>query len=256
LVSYHALASLLGEDQRFYGLQPHGLDGNQQPQNRIPEMAATYIKEIQQIQPQGPYYLGGICLGGVIAYEMAQQLIAQGQEVGLLVLIDSTFPRKSEYLRLRPNTIMLMDWHLGELLRMSSSEKIKYISQKTVTLFSRIRKTLLKSVGKRGENSVVTQNIRRVMDANLEALANYSPSPYPGKVTLFWCAETPLRAYEDHRTAWSTVAEEGLEVHLIPGDHMSMVEPPHVAVMAKTLQRCLARATAIKHTPKYAEETV
>src|SRR6185503_2382423 len=72
-----------------YGLQARGLDENQVPHTRIEEMAAHYLEAIRSVQPDGPYLLGGWSMGGVVAYEMAQQLAAQGQQVSLLALLDA-----------------------------------------------------------------------------------------------------------------------------------------------------------------------
>src|SRR4029077_10415022 len=90
-VIYGPLENGVGEDQPFYGLQPQGLDG-EQPHTRIEEMASCYVDAIRTVQPQGPYYLGGVCLGGVIAFEMAQQLLAAGERVASLLLMDSYCP--------------------------------------------------------------------------------------------------------------------------------------------------------------------
>ena len=89
------LARHLGSDQPFYALQAQGLDGRQPPHDRIDEMAAHYIKEIRALQPEGPYFIGGHCIGGLIAFEMAQQLHAQGERMGLLALFDSYAPRRT-----------------------------------------------------------------------------------------------------------------------------------------------------------------
>ena len=71
LLSYQQLVRLSRPEQQFYGLQPHGLDGKREPQTSIQDIAATYVREIRRIQPKGPYQIGGVCLGGVIAFEMA-----------------------------------------------------------------------------------------------------------------------------------------------------------------------------------------
>src|SRR5205807_4621015 len=81
VLEYYDLARHLGSDQPFYGLQSQGLDGKQAPLTRIEEMAAYYIKEIRKVQPEGPYAVGGRSFGGIVAFEMACQLHAQGQEV-------------------------------------------------------------------------------------------------------------------------------------------------------------------------------
>src|SRR5271157_4658430 len=81
---YRELSEHLGQDQPFYGLQSLGLDGSSEPQSRIEDMAASYVQEIRRTQAKGPYYLGGYCLGGTIAYEVAQQLRAQGAAADFL----------------------------------------------------------------------------------------------------------------------------------------------------------------------------
>src|SRR5207245_6313728 len=89
LLMYRSLARCFGPDQPVYGLKPQGLDGKHAPLTTIEDMAARYIKEIQVIQPAGPYFLAGYCMGGTIAFEMAQQLRWQGQRVDLLALLDT-----------------------------------------------------------------------------------------------------------------------------------------------------------------------
>ncbi|NEO64566.1 MAG: hypothetical protein F6J98_30815 [Moorea sp. SIO4G2] len=92
VVYYSYLARHLSSDQPFYGLQAVGLDGETEPYTRVEDIAAHNIQEIQSIQPQGPYLLGGHSFAGKVAFEMAQQLQKQGQEVGLLAILDTTAP--------------------------------------------------------------------------------------------------------------------------------------------------------------------
>ena len=88
MLEYYRLAQHLGPDQPFYALQSRGLNG-EAPHKTIEEMATHYLKEIRQLQPEGPYLIGGRSLGGMIAYEMACQLRADGEEVALVALLDS-----------------------------------------------------------------------------------------------------------------------------------------------------------------------
>ena len=103
VICYAELARLLPPEQPFYGLQSRGLDGLERPLSRIEEIAASFLKEIREVQPVGPYYLMGTCIGGVVAYEMAQQLRAAGQEVRLLVLQETWMPRTTAKRWRRPN---------------------------------------------------------------------------------------------------------------------------------------------------------
>ena len=90
VMAYHRLAQLLGTDRPFYGLQAIGIDGQAEPLADFELMAARYIAELRQVQPVGPYLLGGWCTGGRIAHEMACRLEAQGERVALLVFFDAT----------------------------------------------------------------------------------------------------------------------------------------------------------------------
>ncbi len=237
LVSYKKLAMLLDSTQQFYGLQPRGLSGEEEPHSSIPEMAEAYLAEIRRIQPAGPYFLGGVCLGGVVAYEMAQQVRAAGEEIGLLLLIDSEYPGDPPFQRVRDYGVFLADWHAGELMRLQPPQRWPYIREKAGKGFRRL------SSRAPAEDSL-SRAVEKIRAANLRALLAYRAQPYDGKVTLFWSSEAAARCYEDLRLAWSAVAEGGLEVHVIPGNHLTMVEPPHLALLASELNSQLAKARA------------
>ena len=108
---YRELAQRLGPDQPFYGLQAVGLDASCPPLTSIEEMAAAYAKEIRKKQPRGPYFLGGYCMGGTVAYEIAQQLHAQGERVALLALFDTM-----EWSKIPPPSIWDKGYHGAERL--------------------------------------------------------------------------------------------------------------------------------------------
>ncbi len=95
VLPYYELAHHLGKNQPFYGLQPLGIDGKNAPLTTIEDMAAYYIKALQSVQPQSPYFIGGWSFGGLVAYEMAQQLQAAGHEVALVAILDTQAPVSS-----------------------------------------------------------------------------------------------------------------------------------------------------------------
>jgi aspartate racemase len=239
LVSYQSLASRMDKDQPFFGLQPAGLDGKEESHTRIEEMAAHYLKEIRGLQPEGPYFLGGVCLGGTIAFEMAQQLKQAGEEVGLLALIDSYRPGPIDYMPrvYWQGLALLTDYHLGNMLMRDPGQQLRYLRERMRNLYFRVRRALQHGRAKTsaGQGSF-EQNLRRVFEANSEAERHYKPEVYPGKITLFWSSETTTRSYLDRRLHWSELAANGFEVHAIPGDHMSMIEEPYVQVLATKLQ--------------------
>jgi amino acid adenylation domain-containing protein len=237
LTSQHKIASLLESDRAVYGLQPHGLDGKQLPLQSIEAMADAYLQEIRKKQPAGPYFLGGVCLGGVIAYEMAQQLTAAGEHVALVALIDSFMPGDLTYLHQRPELMQYLDWHFGEMLLLPGLQGIKYVLRWMANGGVRLRN----AVGF-GNQSSLTRATRRVAEAHLKAIRNYCPQPYDGKVVQLMCSDGSFRSYEDRRLAWSSLLSAGFEVQIIPGNHLSMVEEPHVRVLAEELEVRLQRA--------------
>jgi thioesterase domain-containing protein len=242
------LARHLGPDQPFYAVQPQGLDGKRPLHSRIEDMAAHYINEIRQLQPEGPYFIGGHCLGGVIAFEMAQQLYLQGEKVGLLALFDSYAPRtgksarRSFLRRVCGKFIRLFETvhlHLGNLLVLESGERLPYVRGK-------FNKALYKTYMAVGSRWIpAARNRRMVMACASHAARNYVSQIYPGKVTLFR-AETLRRGLDrDAQMGWGRLAGGGLDVHLIPGYHAHIVLEPRVRLLAQQLTASLRHAQEI-----------
>lgn len=240
LVSFHQLASLPRRDRAVYGLQPQGLDGKQPPLDNVDAIASAYLQEIRKKQAHGPYYLGGICIGGVLAYEIARRLQAEGEEVRLLALVDSFLPGDLKYLHVRSELQEYLDCHLGEMLLLSHTGRLKYLAHWSANGFVRLGWAL----GLR-PNAFVARVTRQVAEANIRAVLNYSPQPFAGKVTQFMCSDGPHRSYEDRRLAWSSVAAGGLEIHIVPGNHLTMMDEPYVRILAYELQTCLDRADGV-----------
>jgi aspartate racemase len=196
-------------------------------------MATAYIAEMRNARPKGPYNLAGACLGGVVALEMAQQLRAQGEQVGLLVLIDSFFPSKPKAFRddsIRPKLMWGLDHKIGEILLEARRGPLGY-----VTAF---RNAFQRTFSERAR----ARALAKVDQANAQAMATYVPKPYPGRLVLFWATDAVFRAYQDRRLAWADIAEQGLEVHVVPGNHLSIMEPPQLDVFADTLKKCLQKS--------------
>jgi amino acid adenylation domain-containing protein len=240
LVSFRNVAALMRGDRPIYGLQPHGLDGLQKPLDSIHSMASAYLDEIRKKQPRGPYFLGGICLGGVVAYEMAQQLEERGETVALTILIDSYVPGRARYLHARPEWMEYLDRHLGEMLLLPPFGRLTYLARwmkHGVIRFGR-------SIGFR-EKSSLAEATRILAEAHRRAVFSYDAKPYAGKVVQLMAGSAAHRSYEDRRLAWSSLAQGGMEVRVVPGDHHTMVEAPHSTVLAQEIQRSLDQASTI-----------
>ncbi|MEL6259637.1 MAG: amino acid adenylation domain-containing protein [Cyanobacteria bacterium J06626_6] len=117
LLVYRELAFSLGEEQPVYGLQPRGLDGTLIPSTDIQEMATFYISQIKTLQPQGPYYLAGLSTGGLIAWEMAQQLSKEGESVALLALFDTGGPDFPRILPIVPRVFSVLSWFASDAVQ-------------------------------------------------------------------------------------------------------------------------------------------
>jgi aspartate racemase len=246
-LGYHDLARGMGPDQPFYALESRGLDGSAEPLTRIEDIAREFLREIRGVQPAGPYHLVGACMGGVVAYEMAQQLRAAGEEVGLLALLETWPPvpavRWWDALGARTRALLLL---IRDRLRLYR-ETLGRLRGRSQLRFLRDRLAMLgQIVGQRdlfrGDPSEF--HLRVVTQANLLAFGRYVPRVYPGRVVLFRAGGRKVDPADDPRLAWERLAAAGLELHTVPGDDSGlMLSEPHVRVVAERLRACIARAT-------------
>ncbi len=184
----------LASDRPFYAFQ----DGADVP-TKIEDIAHYYVNQLREVQPEGPYYIAGICSGGVIAYEIAQQLQAQNQTVELLALIEPSSPSKGtvkSYLQLAgsllPRAMRRFTHHSDNLQDLSADEQKDYLRLKM---------------------KVVT---------NTWAVKRYVPESYSGKVDLF-LTRSSLSSPTKDQLRWGDFATEGAEIHQISGTHDSIV---------------------------------
>ncbi|HEY9771464.1 MAG TPA: condensation domain-containing protein [Coleofasciculaceae cyanobacterium] len=237
LLGFANLVHHLGADQPFYVPQPLGLEAETTPHERVEDMAAHYIQEIQTIQPVGPYYLGGRCFGGIVAFEMARQLVEQRQKVALLALIDGGLP-PNIYSKLRNADGSKKEKSLAEYWQ--SFAYFCRNGQLLTILQYRYRQQLRKLKARFFPDNTspdpLMANVRRVFRSHLKARANYMPSSsYPGKITIF--ASGTLRL--DQQDSWNKLATEGIECHFVGGSHGTIDQEPYVGILAAKLRDCL-----------------
>jgi amino acid adenylation domain-containing protein len=237
---YIHLAQLLGPDQPCYGLQARGVDDGQDPYTRIEDMATCYIQAMQTVQPTGPYLLGGWSMGGVVAFEMAQQLHAQGQPVALLAMLDGRIPTPDDtFPEQDAEAISLVERYFGiSFGPMESLTELPEDEQLAVLLEE------AKSAGLVPAELDVSQARRFVLllRNDLRATQTYGLHRYPGRITFFKASETLEGTSADPTMGWSEWASGGVEVHLVPGNHANMMYAPHVEVLAQKLTACLNQA--------------
>jgi thioesterase domain-containing protein len=220
---YRSLARHLGPDQPIYGLQPQGLDGKQAPLTRIEDMAARYIKEIQVIQPDGPYFLAGYCMGGTIALEMAQQLSGQGQRVDLLALLDTYNWRMMKRTFLHDLCFNIQKWWFSCQHFFSTSSRKKLSSLQT--RFHEL------------------SNQSGLSECNRRAACAYVPKVYSGRMLH----ARPTRQYARYNRpemAWDELVAGGLDVFCVPSYPAQLVEEPFVRDLAIKLRSCISESTA------------
>ncbi len=244
-------------DQPLYGLQPRGLDGKQAPSTQVEEMATHYIQEMKTIQPNGPYYLGGYSFGGYVAYEMAQQLQAQGEKVALLALFDTpgqgylkrvfwrwVWYQVKNVLEQGPNYVL--DRVKAKLESKQIQEQLKKVKpQDSQEQLEAELSDLTQSLHLDSNNSI-DHNIELVTEANFQAMDDYVLQVYQGPVTLFRASlERTTEGWElDPQMGWSNLAVNGLEIHDIPTDHIKMFNEPDIKMLAEKLKVCLDQVQA------------
>jgi len=241
------LAAHLGADQPVYAIQARGLIGDEEPHRRFEEMASDYLCEIRALQPEGPYLLAGFSGGGITAYEMAHQLVAQGEEIGLLVVLDSLPGRP-----LLPTRFERLAIQLQRLARQGPAYLARWAR-------NRLRWELEKR-NRPAARELTPAEFRseQIEAAFREALQHYRTPSYAGKLVLFrpqLDAAHPLptgrvansqREIIDAHNHWRPFVSGGVDVHVVPGDHDSMVLEPNVRVMAQKLRLCLEDAQRAK----------
>ncbi|MEB3342384.1 MAG: alpha/beta fold hydrolase [Okeania sp.] len=237
VLCYTKLADSLVNTRPVYGLQSPGLYGNSQPLTRIEDMAACYIEALQTVQPKGPYYLVGWSLGGVVAWEMAQQLQDLGAEVSLLALIDSYAPtvlqKEIDDTFLTNALVTDLGAMFGKELSISANELQQLLPEEQLNSILPEAKRL--NILPPEISIEQMERLFEVFKANLKAMYNYVPSPYAGKTVLF-CASDQVS-----QRGWSSLGTEAMETYIIPGDHYGMLREPNVGVLAKQLEICLQR---------------
>ncbi|MBD2112495.1 MULTISPECIES: non-ribosomal peptide synthetase [Cyanophyceae] len=240
---YMELAHHLQSDRSFYGLQPLGLDGKSQPLNRMEAIAAYYIQAIQTLQPHGPYYLGGWSFGGLVAYEMAQQLTQAGETVELLAILDTTAPcTKPSLCQSFKFLVKTALWSTLPFLLDFSALATHRLQGKpwfSRWQWSAITRLIPEESRLRLLNESAINAMLPIVYANSQATNDYVPQPYSHAIALFRAAEQSDASQPDETLGWSELVKD-IQLHEVPGNHLSLLKQPHVQVLAEQLRRYLA----------------
>jgi amino acid adenylation domain-containing protein len=258
LWGYTNLSRHLGPEQPIFAFNSRGLNG-QTEFTSLQEMAAKYVADLIAFQPHGPYYLGGYCFGGDVAYEMARQLEAKGEKVALLALMNCA-PPNSSFAQVRWTPLFLLKFArnlcvvaaagfqgTAEQRRVFLRWAGENLKRTMIRLFNgrfgRGRDPDAEKLVEEVEASLdLPPNVRGLWRIHLRALIDYHPQPYAGRVTLFRSRGHPLLCSFDPQYGWGDLAAGGAVVKIVPGAHESILEEPHVRVVAEELNRSLREA--------------
>ncbi|MCW6050713.1 amino acid adenylation domain-containing protein [Lyngbya sp. CCAP 1446/10] len=238
---YRPLLNHLDRSQAVLGLSTQIMDEKLAPPNRVEELAAYYIKEMQVFQPYGPYFLLGVSFGGTVAFEMARQLNAKGEKVALLGFLDTYGPdafkhlpeiksgqRVMKMLRLKPGVFL----NKAKSNLMGKIEMLTFIQYRILCKFYRL-------IGR--PLPIYLENFTHE-ELNNEALRHYVAGVYSGRATIFKAVESASVFGADRELGWGEVVAGGIEINEIPSDHLGMLQEPHVRILGEKLQAAVDRA--------------
>jgi amino acid adenylation domain-containing protein len=236
------LANNLDEDQPLFSLQPLGLDGKDEPFDRLEDIAAHYVSEILHHNPLGPYAIVGYSFGGYVAIEMKRQLESMGKEIKTLGVFDTDagvlqykrgglnkLPKK--LLRQFPKALFVIKSLLN-----TPREAINYQSELAIKKWKKLRSKFRKQEEKL---TGIGLNLCKINSSHLVALKNYDLKPFQGKLHLFKAKNRMYFVDDLAFLGWKKFANEGITVYDIPGDHQTMFCTPHVKELATMLQSIL-----------------
>ncbi len=254
VLEYHLLARYLPKDQPVYALQSRGLDGKVDLDPDMREMAATYITEIKALQPEGPYYLAGFCFGGTLAYETAQQLRAQGDEVALLLMIQAVraqAARKdaviglSKMLWYRIAYRLNLEWN--NIAALAGGTRVRYIIDRAVRMNDLFElwyrsDSRLEELADRNGHRTTVYTLELLRRAHSRAFVKYRPKPYDGSVVLFPAEKQPRWRPRKPNLGWGDLVRGKLTTDVLRGYQQNLLLEPNVRFAAEKLTAHLEEA--------------
>jgi non-ribosomal peptide synthase protein (TIGR01720 family) len=255
------LARQFSPDQPFYGLQAVGLYEEREPYTTIEEMAARFVDEIRSVQQEGPYVIGGLSFGGVVAFEMAQQLYNQNQAVSLLAILDTvapSFDREQNERTHDPDAVLFsFARHAAEASGKKLSLTLEEFRQLNLEAQQEFVLDHLRATQYFAGDTRLRQARRklRIYQSHGWAIRNYLPRVYPDRITLLRSSgqveseyfklmyEHP--SYADPAMGWGALSPEPIEIYRVPGHHGQITVEPYVQIMAQHLRACLEKSKEV-----------
>ncbi|HTG72801.1 MAG TPA: thioesterase domain-containing protein, partial [Terriglobia bacterium] len=259
-----SLPDYLDPEQPVYGLEHQSQDGQPAKYLSVEGIGEYYLRQIREIQPQGPYLLGGYSFGGTIAFEVAQNLTKQGERIFLLAILDSAYPSPAPQAsadrdenREAPESEPSVDikTHLQRLATLGSLERVRYVRVRLNNRFNTWIGNRLRSNFKWLQCKVsltagwkLPASVRSyyILEVYKRARKSYSPHVFPGRAIYFKSKKQSTY----HRDSWQSLMRDGLEVYEVPGDHMDLIKRENVPHWASTLGSCISKAQTLNTSPR------
>ena len=243
ILSFKTLKDHMNPDQPIYGFQAKGLDGKEPLLTSVEEIASHYNEALLATQPKGPYMLAGYSSGGIIAYEMAKQLMDKGEKISSLVLLDTY-----AYAHYGRTTYIGKKLAFGNYIANKAVHVLKQLllSREGFNYRVGVTKANLKKLYlrlKKDKNTLAKMDYdweyeNRIIEHN-KVIDRYHLQSLPIKADLFRIQDVIDYTHDPKTLGWKSYAKNGIEVHYVPGEHLTMFSPPNDIVLSKTLQQVL-----------------
>jgi amino acid adenylation domain-containing protein len=245
---YNAMLEIVENERPVYGVREMG---DEREPLSVENRARKFADEILAVSPKGPLYLAGWCAAGTLTVEIARLLREEGHEVGLVALFDAEHPGftlPGGMHRWASRVGKKVVFHMGRLRRIPWGQKVTYVLEAmernwdwaVESYYANHHRTMLWLHERFG--LALSEAAFNNVYASLSALKDFSVRPYPGKLNLFRASDVPDLSEVDTTLGWSTIAQGGVQVNFVPGDHVSMFKKPHVESLARRLQQEIAKA--------------
>jgi thioesterase domain-containing protein len=247
------LSNLIKEDRPVYAIQCRGVDGSPVQDMDIEEMAVTYLEEIRNIQPKGPYYIGGYCFGGYLSLEIAHLLNSENEEVKLLVMINSATYQYGNY-KSGMTKLHRIFCKLGDRIALEwdelTGQPIRKKIQRIMMRVDRMNDLILNKVEilldklpewfpLRMHKHSLVYYLEQVADANDRAWERYRPKSYNGKILFFRARRQPLGIIPDPMLGWKDLLTGEVHFHEVPGFRQTMLDETYVSEIAEIILKHL-----------------
>jgi phthiocerol/phenolphthiocerol synthesis type-I polyketide synthase E len=259
VLEYWPLSKYFPSDQPLYALQAKGLDGNEIIDQTVEEMAADFLSEIRKIQAKGPYYLGGYCLGGLVAYEISQQLLKQGEKTGFLAMISTRTPayiaQSHSYVgfprRFVARLVERLTMETRNLLVLEKGQKWNYVKERVMRLNNILQANseglldrLFSKLGIGGKWHSRDYILYRSVMNQRNAFYDNEPAPYPNSIVLFRVLNNPSFFIDDKTLGWSKLVRGDISVYEVDAFHKNVMKEPNIKTVGEILPGLLVSAQA------------